>query len=127
MSSPGPPRSEVVAAAADERVVAGAAEAAVVAAAADQHVVAGAADQLVGAGAADQHVVAGPAAHRHRDRHVAGDHDLVVAAAGVDFEAGDRGASQISSFGFAFGLAQTVAADFERDDRVDHVAAAVRR
>ena len=35
------------------------------------------------------------------------------------------GAWQISSFGFPGGFAQTVAADFERDDRVDHVVAAV--
>ena len=47
------------------------------------------------------------AAHRHRDRHLRADPDRVVAAVGVDFEAGDLGAWQISSFGLPGGCSQT--------------------
>ena len=90
-SLPGPPNSDVVAVAAEEDVVAVARRPACRRRRRRT---------ACRAGAAEQEVAPGAAAHRHRDRDVAGDPDPVVTAVGVDFEAGDRGAWQTSSFGF---------------------------
>ena len=84
--------------------------------------------ELVGARAADQHVVARAAAQGDRDRDARGDPDLVVARVGVDFEAADAQAAwQIQLVGDSGRVFADGAADFERDDRFDHVGAAVGR
>ena len=116
-SSPAPPNSDVDAVAAEQHVVA---------VAADQLVGAVAAAQLVVARAADQRVAPGAAAHRHRDRRSGGEtrtQSSPPSALTSKAADADRLADQLV---VVLGrVVADVAADFERDDRVDHVAAAV--
>ncbi len=89
VSLPGPPTRTSVSGAADQFVVPGAADRAGRCRPAGSWSLP-AADQLVGAAAAGQGVAPGSTADGDRDRHPPRDGDLVVAAVGVDFEAGDR-------------------------------------
>jgi EmrB/QacA subfamily drug resistance transporter len=118
---------QVVAATADKTIVAAATVEPVVTAAADEDVVADPTDQFVVATASDQFVVAGAAAQRRRHPHFVADDDGVVAAVGVDFEAGDRARFAEQRVHVAFGMGADGAADFEHRVRFDCEVTAVGR